>query len=192
MSIIFISDVHWLDASVSLTHSCIPALQQRFGVPEQQSVVWIHDVGLVLGLFFFVLRVRLVESLVIVLLQHSTLKQFTERRLTIYLMQGGEYSQMPFYYLATKILFFLLLCKIISTLRRCTPPSKDWWTGFWRSGSAWRWWPPVPTPPRPLTGCRVFCSSCGWGRCDLDTLPQTPWPRCRPPAAEHNERTDLN
>lgn len=79
---------------VSLTHSCIPALQQRFGVPEQQSVIWIHDVGLVLGLFFFVLRVRLVESLVIVLIEHSTLKQFTEQMLTIYLMQGGKYSQM--------------------------------------------------------------------------------------------------
>lgn len=77
------------------------------------------------------------------------------------------------------------------TVRRCTPPSKDWWTAFWRSGSAWRWWPPVPTPPRPLTGYRVFCSSCGSGRCDLDTLPRTPWPRCRPPAAEHNEGSDL-
>lgn len=42
-----------LTLSVSLTHGCIPALQQRFGVPQQQSVVWIHDVGLVLGLSFF-------------------------------------------------------------------------------------------------------------------------------------------
>lgn len=107
--------------SVSLTHSRIPALQQRFGVPEQQPVVWIHDVGLVLALFFFVLRVGLVESLVIVLLEHSTLKQFTERRLTIYSMQISKYSQMSFYYLATKMLVFLLLCKVIST-----PPSRDW------------------------------------------------------------------
>lgn len=44
-----------LSLSVSLTHSCIPALQQRFGVPQQQSVVWIHDVGLALGLSFFFL-----------------------------------------------------------------------------------------------------------------------------------------
>lgn len=42
-----------LTVSVSLTHSCIPTLQQRLGVPQQQPVVWIHDVGLVLGLSFF-------------------------------------------------------------------------------------------------------------------------------------------
>lgn len=72
-----------------------------------------------------------------------------------------------------------------------TPPSKDWWTAFWRSASAWRWWPPGPTLPHPLTGCRVFCSSCGSGQCDLGILPQTPWPHCRPPAAEQKEGTNL-
>lgn len=64
--------------SVSLTHGCIPALQQRFGVPQQQSVVGIHDVGLVLGLSFFPLCVGLIESLLIVLLKHGTLKQLTK------------------------------------------------------------------------------------------------------------------
>lgn len=75
---ISVNQLYFRCASVSLTHSCIPALQQRFGVPEQQSVVRIHDVGLVLSLVFFVLRVRLVERLVIVLLKHTTLKQFTK------------------------------------------------------------------------------------------------------------------
>lgn len=31
------------------THSCVAALQERFGVPQEQPVVWIHHVGLPLG-----------------------------------------------------------------------------------------------------------------------------------------------
>lgn len=58
------------------THSCIAALQERFGVPEEQPVVRIHHVGLPLGhgksvglllFLFFVLVlvfVRAVELLV--------------------------------------------------------------------------------------------------------------------------------
>lgn len=81
--------------SVRLTHGCIPALQQRFGVPQQQSVVWIHDVGLVLGLSFFLLRVRLVKSLLVVALVHGTLKQFTKESSNIRCLRGGSILKQP-------------------------------------------------------------------------------------------------
>lgn len=55
------------------THGCVPALQQRLGVPEQQPVVRIHDVGL--GLLLLVLRVRLVEGLLVVLLDGGALRR---------------------------------------------------------------------------------------------------------------------
>lgn len=35
--------------SVWLSHGCVPALQQRLGVPQQQPVVGVHHVGLPLG-----------------------------------------------------------------------------------------------------------------------------------------------
>lgn len=60
------------------THCCVPALQQRLGVPEQQSVVRIHDVGL--GLLLLVLRVRLVEGLLVVLVHGSALTRSPTRR----------------------------------------------------------------------------------------------------------------
>lgn len=55
------------------THGCVSALQQRLGVPEQQPVVRIHDVGL--GLFLLVLRVRLVEGLLVVLVSGGALRR---------------------------------------------------------------------------------------------------------------------
>lgn len=57
-----------------MTHCSVPALQQRFGVPQQQSVIRIHDVRLGLRLVLLLLRVRVIERLVIVLVKHSALK----------------------------------------------------------------------------------------------------------------------
>lgn len=71
-----------------LTHGCVAALQERFGVPQEQPVVWIHYVGLPLGhgesiglllfLFFILILVfvRAVELLipVVPLLQQRLLQ----------------------------------------------------------------------------------------------------------------------
>lgn len=64
---------------VCVTHSSVPTLQQRFSVPEQQSVIWVHDVGFGLHLLFFLLRVRLVERLIIVLVKDGALKHKQHR-----------------------------------------------------------------------------------------------------------------
>ena len=39
-------------AHVCVSHRCVPALQQRFGAPQKQPVVWVHDIRLRMGRFF--------------------------------------------------------------------------------------------------------------------------------------------
>lgn len=72
-----------------------------------------------------------------------------------------------------------------------SPPSRGWWTAFWRSASAWRWWPPDPTPPHPPAGCTASCSSCESDRCDRGRPPRRPPQHCRPQAAKKKQKKNF-
>ena len=56
------------------THCSVPALQQRPGVAQQQTVVRVHHVGLGLRLVSLLLRLRVVEGLLVVLVKGDALK----------------------------------------------------------------------------------------------------------------------